>query len=324
MAHYRIINTGGTIGMAATDQGLAPQPGLLREQLANHPELSAWRGHQLSWEEWEPLIDSSNVRPGHWYQLRDQILAADADAVLVIHGTDTLAYTASALSFLLAGSDKTVVITGSMKPLSQPQNDGIDNLNTALKALETGRKEVCVAFSGQLLPASRITKADTTADQAFLTPNWDESLWTLPPARPEQPLNKGWRPAAIGLQTLFPGMPMDGLMSMVERNYRALVLNTYGSGNVMNEDAMRRILSRAMDQRIPVFIRSQCLFGEVHLGQYAAGNLLTEIGAVSCGGMTLEAVITKLQVLCSEYDSADEIVQGFKKPWAREWQSLAG
>ncbi|GGX64373.1 asparaginase [Saccharospirillum salsuginis] len=323
MAHYRIINTGGTIGMAATDQGLAPQPGLLREQLTGHPDLAGWREHDLSWDEWEPLIDSSDIRPGHWYRLRDDILASDADAFLIIHGTDTLAYTAAALSFLLAGSGKTVILTGSMTPLSQPDNDGIPNLNTALDALTAKRPEVCVAFSGRVLPASRITKADTTADDAFLTPNWSESLWDQAPGAPETPLGKQWRPAAIGLQILFPGMPMDGLMSMVERNYRALVLNTYGSGNLMNDDAMRRILGRAHDQGIPVFVRSQCLHGEVHLGQYAASSLLTEIGAVSCGGMPLEAVLTKLQVLCSEYDRADQIVEGFKRPWAREWQSLA-
>lgn len=322
MAHYRIINTGGTIGMAATDQGLAPQPGLLRDRIDTHPDLAAWREHDLSWDEWEPLIDSSDIRPGHWYRLRDDILASDADAVLVIHGTDTLAYTAAALSFLLAGSGKTVVVTGSMTPLSRPDNDGIPNLNTALQALSAGRPEVCVAFSGQILPGSRVTKADTTAEDAFLTPNWNGSLWERAPGRPDQALVKNWRPAAIGLQTLFPGMPMDGLMSMVERNYRALVLNTYGSGNLMTDDALSRILGRARDQGIPVFVRSQCLHGEVHLGQYAASHLLTEIGAVSCGGMPLEAVLTKLQVLCSEYDRAERIVAGFRQPWAREWQSL--
>lgn len=321
MAHYRIINTGGTIGMAATEHGLAPQPGLLREQLTQHPALADWRQHELSWHEWEPLIDSSDIRPGHWYQLRDEILSSDADGVLVIHGTDTLAYTASALSFLLAGSGKSVVLTGSMKPLSQPENDGIPNLITALTALSSARPEVCVAFSGRVLPGSRITKADTSATDAFLTPNWSEDLWDQAPGQPAQAPVNNWRPAAIGLQTLFPGMPMDGLMSMVERNYRALVLNTYGSGNLMTDDALRRILGRAHDQGIPVLVRSQCLHGEVHLGEYAASQILTEIGAVPCGGMPLESVLTKLQVLCSEFDQADQIMEAFMHPWAREWQS---
>lgn len=322
MAHYLIINTGGTIGMAAGPRGLAPEAGLLKSTLASHPQLSDWHHHDLEWEEWHPLIDSSDIRPGHWYQLRDRILASPCDGALVVHGTDTLAYTAAALSFLLAGSARTAVITGAMRPLSHPGSDGVANLNTALRALAEHPSEVSVAFNDRCLPASRVSKVDTDADSAFMTPNWSESLWRQAPGQPAAALTKPWRPAAIGLQTLFPGMPMDGLMSMVERNYRALVLNTYGSGNVMTDNALRRILERASDMGIPTFVRSQCLFGEVHLGQYAASSLLSEVGAVACGSMPLEAVLAKLQILCSEHDRSEAIIDGFREPWAREWQGL--
>lgn len=320
MAQYLIINTGGTIGMAEGPHGLTPRAGLLKSTLTGHADLHDWREHGLEWEEWDPLIDSSDIRPNHWYQVRDRILATECDATLVIHGTDTLAYTAAALSFLLADSGRTAVLTGAMRTLSRPNSDGVANLNTALRALREHPGEVSVAFNGDILPGSRITKVDTDADGAFMTPNWSQDLWQQPPGKPTQPLIKQWRPAAIGVQTLFPGMPMDGLMSMVERNYRALVLNTYGAGNVMNDNALCRILKRASELYIPVFVRSQCLYGQVQLGQYAASNLFSEIGAVACGSMPLETVLAKLQILCSEHDTFESVVAGFREPWAREWQ----
>lgn len=322
MATFLIINTGGTIGMAESPKGLTPEPGLLQRTLAEHPALAPWREHDLQWHEWQPLIDSSDIHPSHWYELASLIRQSDAEGVLVVHGTDTLAYTAAALSFLLSDCLTPVVITGAMRPLSAAVNDGLDNLLTALEALETGRPEMVVAFNGAQLPGSRVTKIDTAADHAFSTPNWSDALWSSPAPARSYSLDKAWRPSAIGVQTLFPGMPMDGLMSMVERNYRALVLNVYGSGNVMADSAFQRILHRAAEQQRPVFVRSQCLYGSVQLGQYATSALLTEIDATPCGGMPLEAVITKLQILCAEFDHGEAVTRGFLEPWAREWQRL--
>ncbi|MHA7879354.1 MAG: asparaginase [Saccharospirillum sp.] len=322
MARYLILNTGGTIGMAQGPHGLTPQPGLLQQALAQQPELAGWHQHELQWHDWAPLIDSSDIHPHHWYELAARIRHSDADGVLVVHGTDTLAYTGAALSFLLSDCPVPVVITGSMRPLSAAVNDAVGNLLTALSALEARRTEVVVAFNGTVLPASRLTKIDTREDHAFATPNWDANLWNTPPGRRLTTLDQPWRPSAIGVQTLFPGMPMDGLMSMVERNYRALVLSVYGSGNVMADAALQRILHRAADLQRPVFVRSQCLYGAVQLGQYATSALLTEIDATPCGGMPLEAIITKLQLLCAEYDHGSEVTRGFLEPWAREWQSL--
>lgn len=322
MAHFLIVNTGGTIGMADTPTGLAPKAGLLNATLRSDPRLADWQDHTLSWHDWQPLIDSSSIRPSHWYELRDQIINTECDGVLIIHGTDTLAYSAAALSFLLAGTGKTVVVTGSMRPLIQAESDGYSNLLLALDVLTRQQPEVFVAFNSRTLPASRISKVDTAADNAFMTPNWSDTLWSSPPGQPAPVLDTQWRPSALGVQTLFPGMPMDGLMSMVERNYRALVLNTYGSGNVMADSALERILDKAGQQSIPVFVRSQCLFGEVNLGEYAASSLLSKAGAIACGSMPLEAVLAKLQILCSRYNHASEVVSGFTEPWAREWQSL--
>lgn len=325
MARYLIINTGGTIGMAEGPDGLAPQPGLLRDTLTSHPLLTDWRQHDLQWQEWQPLLDSSDIRPPQWYQLRDQILASDADAVLIVHGTDTLAHSAAALSFLLSGTGTSVVLTGAMRSLTQADSDGFANLQRALTILEQGLGEVCVAFGGtanaRCLPGSRVTKAcDHDNDDALFAPGWQDSDFQQPPSSAEQPPTRSWRPAAIGLITLFPGMPLDGLMSMVERNYRALVVNAYANGNVMNDGDLKRILQRAQDKGIPIFVRSQVPDGKVTLGHYAASNMMAEVGAIGCGSMPLEAVLTKLQILACEFDSGEAIARGFVTPWAREWQ----
>lgn len=326
MARYLIINTGGTIGMAPGPSGLAPQPGLLRTTFDQDPRLAGWREHELEWDEWQPLLDSSDLRPRQWYELRDRILASDADAVLIVHGTDTLAHSAAALSFLLSGSDRTVVLTGAMRTLMEDDSDGFANLETALEILSQRRSEVFVAFGGEgkarCLPGSRVSKrTDHDSDDALAAPGWHDDGFAQASGRASQLPLKPWRPAAIGLITLFPGMPLDGLMSMIERNYRALVLNAYANGNVMNDGDLKRILERAQDKGIPIFVRSQLPEGRVALGQYAASGMMSDLGAIGCGEMPLEAVLAKLQILACEYDSGDAIARGFVEAWAREWQT---
>lgn len=325
MSRYLIINTGGTIGMDQGPNGLEPEPGLLRETLESHPRLAGWREHELEWDEWQPLLDSSDIRPQQWYKLRDRILASDAEAVLIVHGTDTLAHTAAALSFLLSGTGRTLVITGAMRSLVEADSDGFANLEQALSILQSRSGEVFVAFGGEgrarCLPGSRVTKlTDHDSDDALIAPGWREEDFQQAAGQTAKPPLRPWRPAAIGLVTLFPGMPLDGLMTMVERNYRALVLNAYANGNVMNDGDLKRILLRARDKGIPVFVRSQLAFGEVRLGQYAASGLMSDIGAVPCGAMPLEAVLTKLQILAAEHDSGEALARAFAEPWAREWQ----
>jgi len=321
MAHFLIINTGGTIGMVAGERGLEPRDGEIEAALAEQPALHDWQQHELSWQHWDPLLDSSDLQPKHWYDLAATIRAhADIAGVLIIHGTDTLAYTASALSYLLSDLPLPVVITGSMLPVSAPGTDAIANLQLALIALLDAKPEVVVTLAGQLLPGSRVTKISTELDHSFAAPTWDAQCWHLP-ANP-QPMSIGtaWQPAAVGVITLYPGIPMDALMSMVDRFYRAIVINAFGNGNAAKDRALQRILAKAMEKGIPVFVRSQCLRAMVSFRLYAAGAVFDQNGAVACGAMPFEAVITKLQILCSEFDNSEQIIAGFKQQLAREWQ----
>jgi L-asparaginase len=321
MAHFLIINTGGTIGMVPGEQGLEPRAGEIEAALADQPALQDWQQHQLSWQHWDPLLDSSDLQPKHWYELAATIRShANLAGVLIIHGTDTLAYTASALSYLLSDLPMPVVITGSMLPVSAPGTDAIANLQLALIALIAAKPEVVVTLAGQVLPGSRVTKISTELDHSFAAPSWDAHYWHLPANSEPMSIRKDWRPAAIGVITLYPGIPMDGLLSMVDRFYRAIVINAFGNGNAANDRALQRILAKAMGKSIPVFVRSQCLNGVVSFRLYAAGAIFDQNGAVACGTMPFEAAITKLQILCSEFDNSEQVIAGFNQQLAREWQ----
>jgi L-asparaginase len=321
MAHYLVINTGGTIGMQETQSGLAPKSGLIRETMENHAELSEWRAHTLSWIEWSPLLDSSDLHPSHWYQLRNDILNHETvDGVLIVHGTDTLSYTASALSFLLNDLNIPVVISGSMKPIGDTKTDAIKNLNIALHGLASNRTEVMVAV-GKLLPASRVTKFSTQQMEAFIAPGWKPLHWQTQFSE-QLTISKPFQEQPISVFTLHPGVQYDLLEYMIESDFRAILINALGNGNAANDEAFKALLKRAKEKNIPIFVRSQCVEGSVDFGLYAASSLFSDAGAISAGTMTMEAALAKLQILCSEFDDAEKVIDWFHRPVAREWQVL--
>ena len=329
MAHFLVINTGGTIGMAEGPNGLMPRAGEIENAIERESELSAWLDHEITWDHWSPLLDSSDLEPHHWYHIKATIEATikeqtRIDGVLIIHGTDTLAFTSAALSFLLSDLGIPVVITGSMLPISARKTDAIANLTMALQALRTGRKEVMVAVGNQILPGSRVTKSSTLKMSSFETPRWDPSLWANSPQSSSLAIKNQWTNPAVALLNLYPGIP-SSLLSVPRylTDCRAILLNGYGNGNATNSEAMRQLLSQAEQASIPVFVHSQCLEGNVDFGLYAASAVFTDYGAISCGSMPLEAAITKLQILCSEPFTSEQIKTHFKQPIAREWQNSA-
>lgn len=323
MSHFLIINTGGTIGMTEGPKGLEPKAGELEAALSsNHPDLEGWKQHQISWHHWDPLLDSSELQPEHWFHIKKNILEApkDVDGVLIIHGTDTLAYSAAALSYLMSGYDKPIVITGAMLPVSAEGTDGIANLKLSLQALTEGRKEVVVAVGPQVLPGSRVTKVSTSAFNAFVSPGWNDENWQKPAGAAPIQFGSSWHPKSVSVITLFPGMAIEPLMEQGGWKHRAILINALGNGNAASTTQFLRYLKTAREKDIPVFVRSQCMEGEVDFSLYAAGSLFEESGAVSCGTMTFESAITKVQLLCSELDSTQDIIEAFKQPTAREWQ----
>jgi L-asparaginase len=241
----------------------------------------------------------------------------NVDGVLVIHGTDTLSYTAAALSYMLS-PNYPVVITGSMHPILEENTDAIGNLNTALQALLSTHHEVIVAVGESLLPGSRVTKASTARFDAFEAPFWQATHWQDPPANHRIELDHLPKLPDIGVFTLYPGCSYKPLKSMILDDFDAIVISAFGNGNAATHPELVSALDEAKKQDIPVFVRSQCLEGDVDFGQYAASAIFAHNDAVGCGNMTFEAVITKLTLLLAIYP-AGQIKKEFLTPSAREW-----
>ncbi|MDE1168827.1 MAG: asparaginase [Pseudomonas sp.] len=311
--HVRVIYTGGTIGMQASANGLAPASGFearMSEQLAHVPDLvvPAW-----SFREMQPLIDSANMTPGYWQQLREAIIEAvdvdGCDAVLVLHGTDTLAYSAAAMSFQLLGLPAPVLFTGSMLPAGVADSDAWENLNGALIALGLGMAPgVRLYFHGELLTPTRCAKVRSYGRNPFA--NLQRFGGGTPVGALPQAL--GYRtakqPANVTVLPLFPGFGAQPLQAVLASGTQALILECFGSGtgpcdNAQFLDALRS----AHERGIVVVAVTQCHEGGVELDIYEAGSRLREVGVLSGGGMTREAAFGKLHALLGAGLPVDEI-----------------
>ncbi|WP_417701911.1 asparaginase [Pseudomonas sp.] len=297
-----VLYTGGTIGMQMSADGLAPASGFearMRTQQAseNGSELPQWTFRELL-----PLIDSANMNTGHWLALRDEIVTAvqtdGHDAVLVLHGTDTLAYSAAALSFLLLGLEAPVVLTGAMQPAGVAGGDAWPNLFGAMRALYRGVKPgVHLYFNGQLLHGARCSKLRSDAFDAFqVLPRQRQAERAKVDARidfrqPRQTVN-------LAVLPLHPAVQAGHLHVLLASGVQGLLLECYGSGTGPAGDAqLMSVLREAHQRGVVLAAISQCPQGHVQFGVYAAGSRLAEVGLVSCGGMTREAALGKLFAL---------------------------
>lgn len=295
-----VLYTGGTIGMQMSASGLAPASGFearLRAEQAAHPErpAPAWKFAELL-----PPLDSANMTQANWLAMRDAIVTAveedGCDAVLLLHGTDTLAYSAAALSFLLLGLDVPVVLTGSMQPAGAPGSDAWPNLFGALALFTEGvAPGVHLYFNGQLLHGARASKLKSEAFDAFQDtrrPRHGQAVDALP-----SPLHyrQQRHPVALAVQPLFPGLSATQLRALLASGAQALLLECYGSGTGPSDNPeILAALREAHERGVVLAAISQCAQGHVEFGVYAAGSALAQTGLVSGGGMSREAALGKL------------------------------
>ncbi len=320
-----LIYTGGTIGMKADPDGVL-RPFDFSQILSQVPELSKF-ACRIDYKVFSPIIDSSDVEPGLWSELAQMIYDNyDAyDGFVVLHGTDTMAYSASALSFMLENLSKPVIFTGSQLPIGATRTDGKENLVSAVEIASAKRpdgspvvSEVAIYFGSRLLRANRSTKVNSENFEAFNSPNlealaqaginirYNDRLLLAPSREPLKLHTK--LDTRVSILKIHPGItPAVVRDILLGKDTKAVIIETYGAGNAPSKDWFLDIVRQACQEGKILVNVTQCLSGEVNMELYATGRSMKMCGVVSGHDSTTEAMLAKLFYLLGEGYDSDEI-----------------
>lgn len=308
--------------MRQSENGYRPAPGYLAEQMAHMEELSQSPMPEFEVLEYDPLVDSSNITPAIWRKIAEDIRDnySRFDGYVVLHGTDTMAYSASALPFMLDGLNKPVIFTGAQLPLGQLRNDARENLKTAMVlAANYSIPEVSLFFGDHLYRGCRSTKVSATSFDAFDSPNYPplasvgtsieiSSEHIRKPTTEKEITVRTIEPAAVSAFRIFPGLSIDIFRHFLQRPLKGIILETYGDGNgPTDEPDFFRAIEDADEAGMVILGCTQCIHGGMTQSSYATGTALTQAGVIPGRDMTIEASLTKLMFLFSQKLSTDEI-----------------
>ncbi len=307
--------------MRKSQQGYVPVRGHLTDTVSGMNEFFREEMPEFDIHEYDEILDSSDMSPADWETIAKDIMDHydDYDGFVVLHGTDTMAYTASALSFMFSGLTKPIIITGSQIPIAELRSDGQTNLLNALYiAANYPIAEVCLFFNNKLFRGNRSTKADADGFNAFASPNYPALLEAgiqikfNPDANP-LPVEQNTltlhslKPQPIGVVSLYPGISVAVVENILKQPVNALILLTYGVGNAPQNDKLLTLMREATDRGVIIMNLTQCFNGSVNMSGYATGTALANAGVISGTDMTIEACLAKLHFLLSSTLSQEEI-----------------
>ncbi|MET7253703.1 asparaginase [Dyadobacter fermentans] len=309
-----VIYTGGTLGMVYETKGKQLVPFDFQQIIEKVPEISRL-DFDITFLSLPEPIDSSNMHPSIWIELAKIIEEhyEQFDSFVILHGTDTMAYTASALSYLLENLNKPVILTGAQLPIGVARSDARENVITALELAAAKNvegypliTEVCIYFNSHLLRGNRSKKQESSDFNAFHSENYPALAnagvnieYNFPYIKPYQPglklkVHKNFD-SNVAFLKMFPGISRQVVESILNiEGLRGIVLETYGAGNATTEPWFLNAISNAIERDIVIFNVSQCDGGRVSQGQYQTSKFLQQIGVISGSDITAEAAITKM------------------------------
>jgi len=329
MHNIFIIYTGGTIGMVKDETGtFVPFDFELIKR--NLPDLSRL-DYKLTVHSFEPIIDSSNMKPEIWIEMAQIIKDnyANYDGFVILHGSDTMAFTASVLSFMLEGLQKPVILSGSQLPIGEIRTDARENMMTALEIASAKQdgisiiQEVCILFDNKLFRGNRSFKYNSAKFEAFRSPNY--------PVLVEAGIHLKYNTDAllnnidkefilhtkldnrVAVLKLFPGISAQTIKAVLDSDVRSIVMETFGSGNTTTDTWFLDLLKEAIEQGKNILNISQCKVGSVELGRYETSQGLKSIGVLNGYDLTFEAAVNKLMYLQGELEDQKEVAYWIEK-----------
>ena len=317
-----LISTGGTIASEKGEYGLRPEV-TAKKIITMMPELADFC--EIEFEEILQL-DSSNLLPEHW-QLMARTIAKHydkCDGFVLSHGTDTMAYSAAALHFMLKNLAKPVVLTGSQLPIEAENSDAPGNLLAAFHAAVSSRPGVYIAFDGHIIDGKAAKKLYTKDFHAFHSINQPEAgifegqdiLWQTPAPRVFGEFTLIDKlDTHIAVLKLFPGVEPELLKMMIDAGYHAIIIEGYGLGGVPNADSPKNFLPMieyAMQRGVLIVCATQCTYDGVQLDFYEVGVMAERLGAISAGHLTIEALVPKLMLLLGRNRAHASVKRGIE------------